>query len=243
MKAEGAALVTGAGRGLGLAVALALADAGFDVIAGVRSPDTVVVDHPRVTVRRLDVREPDTIEVPAGLRVLVNNAGIDGAYLPVEHAPMAQWREVMETNCFGAVEVTRRAIPALRGAGGGVVVNITSASLVVDMPLYGVYRASKAALAAMGESLRAEVAQFGIRVVEVLPGPIDTDMLALSDRQPEAAAHEVRRARAGGVGRAPGRRLHDHARRGRRGADRGGDPRRLGDRPRGLRPARRSAHR
>src|SRR4029450_8518499 len=51
---------------------------------------------------------------------------------------------------------------------------------------YAAYRASKAAVSVMGESLRSEVAGFGIRVVEILPGPIDTDMLALSDRPPEA---------------------------------------------------------
>jgi NAD(P)-dependent dehydrogenase (short-subunit alcohol dehydrogenase family) len=57
----------------------------------------------------------------------------------------------------------------------------------MSVPFYSVYRASKAAVEAMGESLRAEVAQFGIRVVEIMPGPVDTDMLANSDRRPEAA--------------------------------------------------------
>jgi NAD(P)-dependent dehydrogenase (short-subunit alcohol dehydrogenase family) len=62
------------------------------------------------------------------------------------------------------------------------------------MPLYAIYRASKAAVSALGESLRAELAAFGIRIVEVLPGPIETDMLAASDCPPEALAHAAYRA-------------------------------------------------
>jgi NAD(P)-dependent dehydrogenase (short-subunit alcohol dehydrogenase family) len=118
----------------------------------------------------------------------VNNAAIETDYLPVEHAPPEAWRAVFETNLFGLVELTRRAIPRLRAAGGGVIVNVTSASLLFPMPFYAVYRASKAAVAALGETLRAELRPFGIRVLEVLPGPVETDLLAESDREPEAAA-------------------------------------------------------
>jgi deazaflavin-dependent oxidoreductase (nitroreductase family) len=100
----------------------------------------------------------------------VNNAGVDTAYLPVEHAPLALWREMFETNLFGVVEVVRRAVPSLRAAGGGVVCNITSCSYLVGVPFYAAYRASKAAVGALGESLRAELAPFGIRVLEVMPG-------------------------------------------------------------------------
>jgi NAD(P)-dependent dehydrogenase (short-subunit alcohol dehydrogenase family) len=67
--------------------------------------------------------------------------------------------------------------------------NVTSCSLLSPVPFYAAYRASKAAVSALGESLAAELAAFGIRVLEVMPGPIDTDMLAASDRLPEAAAH------------------------------------------------------
>ena len=139
-------------------------------------------------VARLDVTRPETLDLPAGLRVLVNNAGLEGRQLPVEHAPSAEWRELFETNLFGLLEVTRRAIPKLRAAGGGVVCNLTTASLLVPMPFFAAYRASKAAVSALGESLRAELAPFGIRLLEILPGATDTDMLRRSDHPPEAAA-------------------------------------------------------
>jgi NAD(P)-dependent dehydrogenase (short-subunit alcohol dehydrogenase family) len=150
----------------------------------------------RLRVEALDVNDPASIRIPEGLRLLVNNAGVDPPYLPVEHLSMNDWRAVFETNFFGLLEVTRRAIPVLRGAGGGVVCNITSASLLAPVPFFAAYRASKAAVSALGETLRAELANFGIRVVEILPGPIETDMLRDSDRVPEASAHAAYRAQA-----------------------------------------------
>jgi NAD(P)-dependent dehydrogenase (short-subunit alcohol dehydrogenase family) len=194
MDAEGIAVVTGASRGFGRAIAIELARAGFDVVATMRDPaaagdlrDAVRGAAGTITVTRLDVTEPDTIALPDGLRVLVNNAATEAEYLPVEAVPMAQWRDVFETNLFGLIEVTRRAVPIMRAAGGGVICNITSASLAMSVPFYSVYRASKAAVQTMGESLRAEVGPFGIRVIEIMPGPVDTDMLAASARRPEAA--------------------------------------------------------
>ena len=196
VKADGAALVTGASRGLGRAIALELARRGFSVHAGVRDPRhgesllaAARAEQLSVVAERIDVTEPDRIAMPDRLRVVVNNAGVDRAYLPVEHAPLSLWREMFETNLFGVVEVVRRAVPRLREMGGGVVCNITSSSYLSAVPFYAAYRASKAAVGALGESLGAELAPFGIRVLEVMPGPIDTDMLAASDRLPEAAAH------------------------------------------------------
>ena len=195
MKAEGSALVTGASRGLGRALALELAHRGFDVLATMRDvrageglAEAAGPDAKRIRVQALDVTRPATSVLPERLSVLVNNAGVETDYLPVEHAPLDAWRAVFETNVFGLAELTRRAIPALRAAGGGAIVNVTSASLLFPMPFYAVYRASKAAVAALGETLRAELRPFGIRVLEVLPGPIETDLLAGSDREPEAAA-------------------------------------------------------
>jgi len=212
VKAEGVALVTGASRGLGRAVALELAARGFDVVASMRDPRAgeglareAEGAAGSLRVARLDVERPETIDVPDGLRVLVNNAGVETAWEPVEHASAA-WRAVFETNVFGLVEATRRALPALRAAGG-VVCNVTSAALLFPMPFFSVYRASKAAVSALSESLAAELAEHGVRVVEVMPGPIATDMLAGSSREPEAARH------------APYRRLAAWAWRGRRATE------------------------
>ena len=106
------------------------------------------------------------------------------------------WRRLFETNVFGLVEVTKHAIPPMRAAGGGVICNITSSSTLAPVPFLGAYRGGKAAVTAIGESLAAEVAQFGIRVVEIMPGPIETDMLIASDHPSPAIEHAEYRALA-----------------------------------------------
>jgi NAD(P)-dependent dehydrogenase (short-subunit alcohol dehydrogenase family) len=139
-----------------------------------------------VDIARLDVTDEASIVLPDSLRILVNNAGVDGENLSLEDTPLEEWRRQFETNLFGLVEVTRRAVPLMRAAGGGVIVNFTSSSVLAPMPFYSVYRATKAAVQAMSESLRTEVAPFGIHVMEVLPGPVDTDMLAASKFRSDA---------------------------------------------------------
>lgn len=202
MEVTGTALVTGASRGIGRAVAWELARRGFEVVATMRRPEAgeslaqeAAEQGLRLRIEPLDLNGPGSFRPPAALRVLVNNAGIEEDYLPVEAAPIEQWRRIFETNLFGLVEITRRAIPRMRQRGG-VICNVTSSSLIVPTPFYAAYRASKAAVSALGETLRVELAPFGIRVLEVLPGPIDTDMLAGSDRPLEAAAFPEYRAMA-----------------------------------------------
>ena len=180
MDTQGRVLVTGASRGIGRAVALELASRGFSVTATMRDPMAGVGLPEGMDVARLDVTDQASIVLPDGLRVLVNNAGVDGENLSLEDTSLEEWRRQFETNVFGLVEVTRRAVPLMRAAGGGVIVNFTSSSLLAPMPFYSVYRASKAAVQALSESLRTEVAPFGIHVMEVLPGPVDTDMLTAS---------------------------------------------------------------
>jgi NAD(P)-dependent dehydrogenase (short-subunit alcohol dehydrogenase family) len=194
MEPSGIALVTGASRGIGRATAMELAHRGFQVIASMRNPSDgeelasaarqAGVD---LEIARLDVTAANEWKAPGGLRVLVNNAAVELENHAIEHTSLDDWRHIFETNVFGLVEVTRRAIPSLRRAGGGVICNITSCSTLVPMPFFAVYRASKAAISALGESLRTELAAFGIRVVEIMPGAIETEMLAASPLLPEGA--------------------------------------------------------
>jgi NAD(P)-dependent dehydrogenase (short-subunit alcohol dehydrogenase family) len=165
-------------------VAFELAVRGFDVVATMRDPATggALADEAqraggRLRVQQMDVTRPDTIELPDELRVLVNNAGIEREHLPVEETPLELWRDMFETNLFGLVEVTRQAVPRLRAAGGGVICNIGSSSVLSPVPFYAAYRASKAAVSALSMTLRAELAPQHIRVVEIMPGPVDSDML------------------------------------------------------------------
>ncbi len=184
MDIRGSALVTGASRGIGRAVALELAERGFETFATMRNPadgaDLPDSTGGRITVLRMDVTDPDTYDLPDDLRILVNNAGADTDYLPVEHSNLDDWRHLFETNVVGVVATTMTAIPLLRSNRPSVVCNISSSSILASVPFYSAYRATKAAVSAFGESLRVEVAPSGIRVVEILPGPVDTDMFQLS---------------------------------------------------------------
>jgi NAD(P)-dependent dehydrogenase (short-subunit alcohol dehydrogenase family) len=203
MKPAGIAAVTGASRGIGRAVALELARRGFDVVATMRDPaagaqlsDDAADAGGRLRVEALDVTRPETIRLPDGLRVLVNNAGVEREHLPVEETPLELWRDMFETNVFGLVEVTRLAIPLVRAAGGGVICNIGSSSILAPVPFYAAYRASKAAVSAFSETLRVELAPLGIRVVEIMPGPVDSDMLRHSQETSVRPAGEPYRALA-----------------------------------------------
>jgi NAD(P)-dependent dehydrogenase (short-subunit alcohol dehydrogenase family) len=201
MQASGIAVVTGASRGIGRVTAIELARRGFETVATMRDPaagaDLLDLGLP-IRVEALDVTALGDWTAPDGLRVLVNNAGLRLRYLPLEETPMEEWRQVFETNVFGLVDLTRRAVPALRTAGGGVICNVTSGSMLMPMPFFSTYRASKWAVSAVSETLRAELAPFGIRLVEILPGPIDTDLMrdSVMFRLPEAVAFEPYRPMA-----------------------------------------------
>jgi NAD(P)-dependent dehydrogenase (short-subunit alcohol dehydrogenase family) len=183
MKVEGTAAVTGTSRGLGRAIALELAARGFHVLATMRDPADgaelpaeAAAEGGSLEVAALDVGDPGSFEFPEDLKVLVNNAGQRMRNLPVEESTVEEWRAVFDVNVFGLMELTRRSLPALRQSRG-VVCNVTSSNILGPYPFFSCYRASKWAASAMTESLRTEVAPFGIRVIEILPGPIDTDML------------------------------------------------------------------
>jgi NAD(P)-dependent dehydrogenase (short-subunit alcohol dehydrogenase family) len=196
----GSAVVTGASRGIGRAVAIELADRGFDVVATMRDRQAGAglegASNGRLRVDRLDVTDPVTFDLPSDLRVLVNNAGVDSEYLPVEHTDLDDWRTLFETNVLGVVALTKVAIPVLRANRPSVVCNVTSSSILAAVPFYAAYRATKAAVSALSDTLRVELAPSGVRVVEIMPGPIDTDMFRLSQGQPPAVRFERYRSMA-----------------------------------------------
>lgn len=115
-----------------------------------------------------------TVEADAGaIGVLVNNAGY-GLYGPVEQQPMTEIRRQFETNVFGLVRLTQLILPGMRRHHRGRILNISSMGGRATLPGGAFYHASKYAVEAISDALRMEVAQFGIRVVLVEPGPVNT---------------------------------------------------------------------
>jgi short-subunit dehydrogenase len=105
---------------------------------------------------------------------LINNAGY-GAYGPVEEVSLDEARREFETNVFGLGRMCQLVLPAMRAAGSGRIINISSMGGRVTFPAGGWYHASKYAVEALSDALRVEVASFGIRVVLVEPGLIRTE--------------------------------------------------------------------
>lgn len=178
------ALVTGASRGIGRAVSLELASRGFRVIAGMRNPQSLE----GCEVIELDVTDLSDFVIPEDLTLLFNNAGADSDHVPLEHFSLEQWRWMYETNVFGTAALTASCIPTLRRNSPSVVAIVSSVSVFTPVPFYAGYRGTKAALSAICDSLRAELTPRGVRVVEILPGPVGTDMYDATFAEPEAAA-------------------------------------------------------
>jgi NAD(P)-dependent dehydrogenase (short-subunit alcohol dehydrogenase family) len=181
-------LITGASSGFGRALAEAVLAAGDAVIATARKPDTLadLAEHPAATVFALDVTDGEQVRsvtaeavASGGVDVLVNCAG-HGLIGALEELTDAEFRGVLEVNLFGALAMTRAALPHMRDRGTGHIVQLSSMGGVSANPGHAVYATSKFALEGASEALAGEVAAFGIRVTIVEPGPFRTDFAGRS---------------------------------------------------------------
>ena len=173
-------LVTGAGRGLGRALVTAFIDAGAaEVFAGVRKPeDRDRLSSERVTPLQLEVRDTEDVEALGRLwpiDILVNNAGVAGFGNPIT-MDFAAVEEEVAVNYLGGLRVTRAVAPGMIERRDGMIVNVATAFAKVNLPIVGTYCATKSALLSLGQALRAYLAEFGVRVITVMPTTIDTDM-------------------------------------------------------------------
>lgn len=190
------AIITGASTGIGAATARELARRGFHVLAGVRRDrDADAIRGPGIEPLIIDITNPDHIRAlatrvhgdPQGraVRALVNNAAI-AVNAPVEAFAIDEWRRLFEVNLFGHIAVTQTLLPALIRSKGRVV-NISSVGGKIAMATYGPYAGTKFALEAVSDSLRREIAPFGVQVVVVEPGAVRTEMAGRAI----ATAHEL----------------------------------------------------
>lgn len=181
-------LITGCSSGIGRALAHAFRDAGHQVWATARKPQDVdQLNAAGFTARQLDVNDAEALarlaeELPQ-LDILINNAGY-GAMGPLLDGGVEAMRQQFETNVFAVVGVTRALFGHLRRSRG-LVVNIGSVSGVLVTPFAGAYCASKAAVHGLSDALRLELAPFGIRVMEVQPGAIESQFASNAQQQAE----------------------------------------------------------
>ncbi len=176
-------VVTAAAAGIGRVTAEAFAAAGARVFV-CDIDDAALADfaaaNPTIGTTRADVAEPgevarlfdEALAFLGGLDVLVNNAGIKGPTGPVETLDPAEFRRCLAVNVEGMFLCTRRAVPALREAGGGVIVNLASTAGLFGFPNRTPYAASKWAVIGMTRTWAMELGPEGIRVNAVCPGPV-----------------------------------------------------------------------
>jgi NAD(P)-dependent dehydrogenase (short-subunit alcohol dehydrogenase family) len=199
------ALVTGSNTGIGRATALALATKGYRVYASCRDPrkaqdliDEAVQRKLQIQVLPLDVTDAEqcrrTVETILAaeerIDVLVNNAGI-GVMGAIEEVPIDEVRRQFDTNVFGLLQLTQLVLPTMRKRRQGRIINVSSVAGAMSVPAMGVYCSSKFAVEALSDALRLEVAQFGIKVVVVQPGPIETTFESSSWGRPDARPYDV----------------------------------------------------
>jgi NAD(P)-dependent dehydrogenase (short-subunit alcohol dehydrogenase family) len=198
-------LVTGTSTGIGQATAVSLARAGHTVYATMRNPDAsgplreLAGDAAsNLRIAALDVNSDESVEscfaatlAEGPLDALVNNAGVGGGG-SVEETPLAEYRQIMETNFLGLVRCTQAVLPSMRERGRGCIVNVSSVAGRLGTAGHGAYAASKFAVEGLSEVLAQEAAKFGIRVAVVEPGVIATPIFQKADPNPPPTVYRDR---------------------------------------------------
>jgi NAD(P)-dependent dehydrogenase (short-subunit alcohol dehydrogenase family) len=206
------ALITGATRGIGLAIARALAAEGCNLIITARDDKALTklsrelaATKIKILAHACDVRDPHSVDALfraarrelRRLDILINNAGIAHANLPVEKLPFPVWKDVLETNLDGMFLVTQAALAVMKR--GGTIVNNLSIAATRVFPGCAAYNASKLGALGFTNTLREELRAKGIRVIALLPGATNTDIWTTlwpqAPRQkmmtPQTVAHAV----------------------------------------------------
>ncbi len=183
------ALVTGANSGIGQGIALSLAEAGAKVAvnyivhpeAAEAVKETIDKKSEAITIQA-DVSNPEQVKAMfkqlddswGGIDILVNNAGIDGKRMMSWEADLDAWRKVIEIDLIGAFSCASEALKRMTAQKSGVIINITSVHEVIAWSGYSAYTAAKAALGMLSKTLAQEAAPYGVRVLSLAPGAIQT---------------------------------------------------------------------
>lgn len=176
------AVVTGANRGLGREFARQLVERGARVFAGARDPQSLDLDG--IEARPLDITNAEQVaeaaRVASTASILINNAGIS-TLARVSDGSLDDIRQEMEVNYFGTLNMVRAFAPVLASNGGGAMLNVSSVMAWLALEHSNSYGASKAAVWAMSNGLRVELADAGTQVSSMFLASTDTDMMRAFD--------------------------------------------------------------
>ena len=198
------ALITGATSGIGRATALRLAKAGYDILATGRRTERLAALQAeieaaggRCTILAFDVRNEEEVrrhlEPIAQVDLLVNNAGLAAGLEHIDRGDTRDWDAMIDTNVKGLLYVTRVIAPKMVAAGHGHIINLGSIAGTEPYENGAVYCASKHAVHAISQSMRADLLSSGIKVTEIRPGMVETEFSEVrfhGDRVRAAAVYE-----------------------------------------------------
>jgi NAD(P)-dependent dehydrogenase (short-subunit alcohol dehydrogenase family) len=197
------ALITGASSGIGEATAQRLGELGYTVYAGARRVERMSDLVKRgIRTRAVDVTDDASLVAlveailseTGRIDVLINNAGY-GLYGALEDMPIQEARRQFDVNLFGLARLTQLVLPQMRARRNGYIVNVSSMGGKIWEPLGSWYHASKFAVEGFSDSLRVEVAEFGIKVVIIQPGSIRSEWSGIAADQLEATSATTAYAR------------------------------------------------
>ncbi len=185
-------LITGGTSGIGLGLALRFAQAGNRVVVTGRRQeklDEIAAEHPELDVLLLDVEDPNSIAAAADaitadypeFNVLINNAGImlPEAVLDPEHLAAAE--STITTNLLGPIRVLAALLPKLVKQDDGVLINVSSGLAFVPLPVTPTYNATKAAIHSWTQSLRKQLEDTPMQVIELVPPAVQTKLMNQED--------------------------------------------------------------
>ncbi|MEW8494666.1 MAG: SDR family oxidoreductase [Candidatus Thiodiazotropha taylori] len=199
-------LITGCSSGIGLCVARGLKERGYAVYTSARKAEDVsMLQQQGFKALRLDLTQSETIgsaldqvlEDTGGTLYALFNNGAYGQVGAVEDLTVEVLREQFETNFFGWHDLTRRVIPVMRAQGTGRIIQNSSILGFMTLPYRGAYVASKYALEGLTDTMRLELAESGIKVSLIEPGPIESrfrdNALAMWQKNidPESSVHRI----------------------------------------------------
>ncbi|MFK7787701.1 MAG: SDR family oxidoreductase [Crocinitomicaceae bacterium] len=185
------AIITGSSKGLGFAIAHQLLEEGATVIGWSRSETSI--DHANFQSSQVDVGDEDQVKANfnkvlsefGSVDIIVNNAGF-GVYSSLEDMNSDVLRQMFDTNVFGIFYLIKAAIPSMKEAKSGHIINVSSIAGIAGIENMSVYNATKFAVKGMSESLFKELRPHGIKVTCVLPGSISTNFF---DEIPEFSSN------------------------------------------------------
>jgi NAD(P)-dependent dehydrogenase (short-subunit alcohol dehydrogenase family) len=176
-------VVTGAAQGIGRAIAERFANGGAHLHVCDLAADALsemLAANPGIRGTTADVGEPSSVEKlfaeafgwMGGVDVLVNNCGIGGPRLPIEDISYAEWDRTIAVNLNGMFYCIKQVVPRMKAQGGGVIINISTESTRVGIPLRAPYVASKLGVEGLTYNCARELGPFNIRCNAILPGAI-----------------------------------------------------------------------